>query len=73
MLPGTYYIKEIQAPTGYILYNGYIEIKPKFNEELTITIKNTKEEVPNIEITENKLEVKKNYKETTKNRNVKNI
>lgn len=42
VLPGTYYIKEIQAPTGYILYNGYIEIKPKFNEELTITIKNTK-------------------------------
>ena len=56
VLPDTYYIKEIQAPTGYILYNGYIEIKPKFNEELTITIKNTKEEVPNIEITENKLE-----------------
>ena len=55
VLPDTYYIKEIQAPTGYILYNGYIEIKPKFNEELTITIKNTKEEVPNIEITENKL------------------
>ena len=54
VLPGTYYIKEIQAPTGYILYNGYIEIKPKFNEELTITIKNTKEEVPNIEITENR-------------------
>ena len=51
VLPDTYYIKEIQAPTGYILYNGYIEIKPKFNEELTITIKNTKEEVPNIEIT----------------------
>ena len=35
VLPDTYYIKEIQAPTGYILYNGYIEIKPKFNEELT--------------------------------------
>ncbi len=66
VLPGTYYIKEIQAPTGYILYNGYIEIKPKFNEELTITIKNTKEEVPNIEITENKLEVKNTIKELPK-------
>lgn len=65
VLPGTYYIKEIQAPTGYILYNGYIEIKPKFNEELTIT-KNTKEEVPNIEITENKLEVKNTIKELPK-------
>ncbi len=66
VLPGTYYIKEIQAPTGYILYNGYIEIKPKFNEELTITIKNTKEEVPNIEITENKLEVKNTIKKLPK-------
>lgn len=66
VLPDTYYIKEIQAPTGYILYNGYIEIKPKFNEELTITIKNTKEEVPNIEITENKLEVKNTIKKLPK-------
>lgn len=66
VLPGTYYIKEIQAPTGYILYNGYIEIKPKFNEELTITIKNTKEEVQNIEITENKLEVKNTIKKLPK-------
>ena len=66
VLPDTYYIKEIQAPTGYILYNGYIEIKPKFNEELTITIKNTKEEVPNIEITENKLEVKNTIKQLPK-------
>ena len=66
VLPGTYYIKEIQAPTGYILYNGYIEIKPKFNEELTITIKNTKEEVPNIEITENELEVKNTIKKLPK-------
>ena len=66
VLPGTYYVKEIQAPTGYILYNGYIEIKPKFNEELTITIKNTKEEVPNIEITENKLEVKNTIKKLPK-------
>ena len=38
VLPDTYYIKEIQAPTGYILYNGYIEIKPKFNEELTLSL-----------------------------------
>lgn len=66
VLPGTYYIKEIQAPTGYILYNGYIEITPKFNEELTITIKNTKEEIPNIEITENKLEVKNTIKKLPK-------
>lgn len=66
VLPDTYYIKEIQAPTGYILSNGYIEIKPKFNEELTITIKNTKEEVPNIEITENKLEVKNTIKKLPK-------
>lgn len=66
VLPGTYYIKEIQAPTGYILYNGYIEITPKFNEELTITIKNTKEEIPNIEITENNLEVKNAIKKLPK-------
>ncbi len=71
ILPGTYYIKEIQSPAGYILYNGNIEIKPKFNEELTITIKNTKEGIPNIESTEKKLEFKNTIKKLPKTRNVK--
>lgn len=66
ILPGTYYIKEIQSPAGYVLYNEYIEIRPKFNEELTITIKNTKEEIPNIESTENKLEFKNAVKKLPK-------
>jgi len=33
ILPGTYYIKEIQAPAGYILYDNYIQIRPEFNED----------------------------------------
>ena len=49
ILPGTYYIKEIQAPAGYILYDSYIQIRPEFNEELTVTIKNSKEEKPEIQ------------------------
>lgn len=66
ILPGKYYIKEIQSPAGYILYDGYIEINPKFNEELTITIKNSKEDVPEINSTKNKLGVKNELKKLPK-------
>ena len=66
ILPGKYYIKEIQSPAGYILYDGYIEINPEFNEELTVTIKNSKEDVPEINSTKNKLGVKNELKKLPK-------
>ena len=66
IIPGTYYIKEVQAPAGYILYDNYIQIRPKFNEELTITIKNTKEEKPEVEISKNLLKLKNEIKRLPK-------
>ena len=66
ILPGTYYIKEIQAPVGYILYDNYIQIRPEFNEELTVTIKNSKEEKPEIQISENVLKIKNEVKRLPK-------
>lgn len=66
ILPGTYYIKEIQAPAGYILYDNYIQIRPEFNEELTVTIKNTKEEKTEIQISKNVLKSKNEVKRLPK-------
>lgn len=66
IIPGTYYIKEIQSPAGYILYNGFIEIRPEFNEELTVTIKNTKEERPEVDVFRDSLGVKNEVKKLPK-------
>ncbi len=66
IIPGTYYLKEIKSPAGYILYDGLIEIRPEFNEELTITIKNTKEDKPEIDVTKNGLGVKNQIKKLPK-------
>ena len=66
IIPGTYYIKEIQSPAGYILYNGFIEIRPEFNEELTITIKNAKEERPEVVVFRNSLGEKNEVKKLPK-------
>lgn len=56
LIPGTYYIKETKSKDGYILNNEFIKIDVKFNETVTITINNSKEEKPTIERTENTLE-----------------
>lgn len=66
ILPGKYYIKEIQSPAGYILYDEYIEINPKFNEELMITIKNSKEDIPEINSIRNKLSINNELKKLPK-------
>ena len=46
MLPGTYYIKEIEAPSNYLNYDELIKVDVKLNETATIYVKNyIKEEV----------------------------
>ncbi len=57
LIPGRYYIKEKVPPEGYQNYEKFIEFNVKFNEELTITIRNSKEEEPKVEIERNLLEV----------------
>lgn len=66
IIPGKYYIKEINAPTGYIKYDKEIEINTKFNEELTITIKNKKEEEPEFDIKKRGMELKTEIKKLPK-------
>ena len=56
ILPGTYYLKEIKAPEGYQLYDEEITIKLNWNEELTIVVKNKREEIPEIRIDRNRIE-----------------
>ena len=59
IIPGKYYIKEIKSPLGYIKYDEEIEINTEFNDELTVTIRNKKTDIPKFEIKQKSLEVKK--------------
>lgn len=47
MIPGKYFIQEINSINGYQKLNEKIEIDLKFNEELAITIENNKEKIEN--------------------------
>lgn len=46
LLPGTYYLREIQAPSGYYGYDDDIEINIKLNEKAVITIDNFEKPTP---------------------------
>lgn len=65
MIPGTYYLKEIKALDGYNLISDEIEIKLDYNEEVNVTVNNTKtkkelfeKQYENIEMVSNKEEKK---------------
>lgn len=59
IMPGKYYIEEVQAPSGYQKYEGLIEINVAFNEIYTIKVKNNEEEEKEIhETTEKEITVK---------------
>lgn len=59
LIPGTYYLEETSTLNGYAVYEEQIEAKVGYNEELTVKVTNTKEEVTleKPEITENEKEV----------------
>ena len=42
IMPGKYYIEEIQAPEGYTKYDELVEVNVKFNETYTINVNNYK-------------------------------
>ncbi len=46
IMPGIYYIREIQAPEGYEMNSELVEIHIKMNEEEVVEIKNNKIEIP---------------------------
>lgn len=49
IIPGEYYLKEVKTIDGYMLYEQLINVKVDLNEELTITVNNSKEETPKIQ------------------------
>lgn len=53
LIPGTYYIKELKTNDRYILNDEFIKVDVNYNETITVTIYNSKEEKPKIETTEN--------------------
>lgn len=57
LIPGRYYIKEIVAPAGYKNYDKSIEVNVKFNEELSVIIKNSEEDEPIVEIERDFIEI----------------
>ena len=65
LVPGTYFLKETKTRDGYELYNQLIRVDTKLNQEITVTVNNRKEDVPEIETKEQtskevkNLEVKK--------------
>ncbi len=44
IIPGRYYIEEVQAPEDYTEYDGLIEIEVGLNETYTVNVENQKEE-----------------------------
>lgn len=64
-LPGKYYLQEVNAKDGYILSEQLIDFEVSFNQELTLTVNNLFEKVPNKETEEKEIERTINQKEKT--------
>ena len=58
LVPGTYYLKETKTIDGYELYDQLIKVDVSLNQEVTVTVNNRKEDVPEIEKAETNKEVK---------------
>ena len=58
LLPGKYYIQEMETLENYEVYDKYIEIELKLNEETKVTVNNLQnEKIPEIEKINTELEV----------------
>lgn len=58
LLPGKYYVQEVSTLENYEVYDKYIEIELKLNEETKVTVNNLKnEELPSVEKINTELEV----------------
>ena len=52
LVPGTYYLQETKTIDGYELYDQLIRVDLNLNQEVTVTVNNRKEDVPEIETKE---------------------
>lgn len=57
LVPGRYYLKEVNTIDGYKIYDEMVVIDIDLNEQVNVTVNNRKEEKPAIEKTENYLSV----------------
>lgn len=67
MLPGLYYVSEIETLEGYNLYTDLIEINLDLNEEFEVTVNNTVREVTEENKVFENVEVIPHYTETVYN------
>ena len=58
LVPGIYYLKETNTIDGYEIYDQLIKVEVSLNQEVTVTVNNRKEDVPQIETIQNSKEVK---------------
>lgn len=49
LVPGIYYIEETKTIDGYQRYEQPIKVEIKLNQEITVTVNNLKEEIPQID------------------------
>jgi len=69
MMPGKYYLREIETPDKYNLYTDLIEINLSFNEDLKIIVNNSLKEVIEINKKTENLEVNPDIKKAIENKN----
>lgn len=80
MLPGKYYISEIETLDGYNLYTDLIEINLDFNEEFEVVVNNTikdkteiNKQFENVEVTSKSTETVYNVENKSSEINKENI
>jgi len=57
VIPGKYYLRETETLEGYVKVDELIEIEIALNEQMTITVNNQKDKVPEVEIEKRETEV----------------
>lgn len=62
LIPGIYYIREVNSADGYLKYEEDIKVEIKLNQQMTVTVNNKKEEKPTIEKITNEIEVSQEVK-----------
>ena len=73
IIPGKYYLQETATLDGYVKYDEDIEFSIELNEEITITVNNSKENKIEVEKTKKEISVSKDVESTTEVQKVKNI
>lgn len=67
LIPGKYYIQEIQTLDGYNLYKDLIEVNIKLNEEVQVIVNNTRKSTTQITDVNEMIEITPKYTETVYN------